>query len=94
MIGHITRWYGVVPGSGERIPRTRFMNGADWGWDAVCSCGWESRTGGAIQERIRDAIAEHRRDVRLDETPGTYAELRETLAELGLTSASALGARR
>lgn len=34
-----------------------------WGWDARCSCGWGSHTGGAIAPRIRDAIASHKWDV-------------------------------
>lgn len=59
---HRVRWF-ARDGGPDRIPRNRHMNGRDWGWDATCSCGWETRTGGAIQERIREAIAEHRWDV-------------------------------
>jgi len=55
---HRVRWYAYL--DGERIQRTARMNGADWGWDAVCSCGWETRTGGAIQQRIRDDVYWHR----------------------------------
>lgn len=61
MRGHTIKWWGVDPASRERIPRNRHMNGRDWGWDATCSCGWDSRTGGAIQERVREAIADHKR---------------------------------
>lgn len=61
---HRVRWFGIVPGSGERIPRNRVMPASCWGWDAVCSCGWETRTGGAIRERIREAVADHHADVR------------------------------
>lgn len=64
--GHHVRWFGIA--SGEKIPRTRHMNGRDWGWDAECSCGWRTRTGGAIQERIRDEIRGHRREA-LKDTP-------------------------
>lgn len=60
---HRIRWYGIAVPSGERIPRTRAMPGRAWGWDAECSCGWRTRTGGAIQARIEDAIREHRWDV-------------------------------
>jgi hypothetical protein len=35
------------------------MPGKHWGWDAKCQCGWQTRTGGAIQERIKEEIAEH-----------------------------------
>jgi hypothetical protein len=59
--GHTFRWYGILPG--ERVPRNRHMNGGDWGWDATCTCGFDTRTGGAIQERIRDAIEDHLWDV-------------------------------
>lgn len=62
MTAHRVRWYGR-DGSDVRVPRNRHMNGGDWGWDAVCSCGWQTRTGGAIQERIREAIWSHRWDV-------------------------------
>lgn len=65
MTGHSIRWWGVLP-DGERVPRNRHMNGGDWGWDATCSCGWDSRSGGMIQERIREAIADHKLDARLD----------------------------
>lgn len=58
MKGHSIRWYGVA--EGERIPRNRFMRGGDWGWEAVCSCGWTTRTGGAIEARIREAVADHK----------------------------------
>lgn len=59
MKGHRIRWFGIA--SGERIPRNPSMNGRDWGWDVSCSCGWETRTGGAIQERIREAVQHHLR---------------------------------
>jgi hypothetical protein len=63
MTGHRISWFGVVPGSGERVRRNRHMAGGDWGWDVVCSCGWETRTGGATQQSVRDAIYWHRFDV-------------------------------
>jgi len=58
---HRISWWGVLPG--ERVRRNRLMNGGDWGWDATCTCGWDSRTGGAIQERVREAVAAHKWDV-------------------------------
>lgn len=61
---HSIRWVAVSADTG-RIPRNRFMAGRDWGWDATCSCGWDSRTGGAIQQRVREAIADHRWSVAL-----------------------------
>lgn len=62
---HRIRWYGVVSGD-ELVPRNRRMNGRDWGWEAKCSCGWESRTGGAIEAEVRRKIADHRWDVDND----------------------------
>lgn len=58
---HRIRWFARA--GSERIPRRRGMRGRDWGWDAECSCGWATRTGGAIQARIREAIWWHRWDV-------------------------------
>jgi hypothetical protein len=67
MVGHRIRWFARVSPCEEApdgyLPRGPYMAGKDWGWDARCSCGWSSRTGGAIQQRIRDAIAEHKWDV-------------------------------
>lgn len=65
---HRVRWFGILP-DGERVPRTRYMNGRDWGWDVECSCGWVTRTGGAIQERIREEIADHRLNVAIEALP-------------------------
>lgn len=69
-MNHRVRWFGIVPGTGERIPRNGSMNGRDWGWDVECSCGWHTRTGGAIQERIRDEIHCHRREAQLNDGTG------------------------
>lgn len=60
MSAHRIRWYGRA--GDEWIPRNGMMRGKDWGWDVKCSCGWQTRTGGAIQERIREEIAAHRSD--------------------------------
>lgn len=61
MQGHRIRWFGILP-DGSRVPRNRHMAGADWGWDAHCSCGQDSRTGGAIQERVREWVRDHLAD--------------------------------
>lgn len=66
---HAIRWFGRVAPCDEFpdgfVPRTRFMRGRDWGWDVRCSCGWESRTGGAIEASVRRNVAEHRLDVEI-----------------------------
>lgn len=78
--GHPIRWFGILP-DGSRVPRTRYMQGRDWGWDAHCACGWDSRTGGAIQERVREAVQDHLRDVA--NPPLSPQEVREILASWG-----------
>ncbi len=52
---HRIRWYGQ-PGM---VPRSPYMAGRDWGWDATCLCGWRSATGGAIQARVRELVQDH-----------------------------------
>lgn len=53
------RWY--VYSGGERLPRTGAVRG-HWpgGYDVVCSCGWESRTGGGTRSYIRGRVWEHK----------------------------------
>lgn len=67
MAEHVIRWFARVPPSEEApdgfLPRTRSMVESSFGWDARCSCGWSSGTGGAIANRIRDAITDHKLDV-------------------------------
>lgn len=57
MTEHRIRWFARL--DGEWIPRTRQMRGA-WGWDVKCSCGWETRTGGATETSIRRDIWQHK----------------------------------
>lgn len=61
---HRISWWGVA--GGERVPRTGSMNTRGWGFDATCTCGWDSRTGGAIAPRIKEAVAAHRLNASLD----------------------------
>ena len=51
-------WW-AIPQGGERMPRQASMRGT-WGWDASCSCGWDSRTGGAVFREVRRAVNEHK----------------------------------
>lgn len=55
---HRITWY-VWAGS-EKIRRTAKMRGT-WGYDATCSCGWESRTGGALRRYVEDLIWMHKK---------------------------------
>jgi hypothetical protein len=54
---HRISWW-VYAGS-ERIPRTARMRGT-WGYDVTCSCGWETRTGGAVKRYISDEVYFHK----------------------------------
>lgn len=50
-------WYGYF-GSDERVRLGRYMR--PLGYDATCSCGWDSRTGGAIRASIQRDIRFHK----------------------------------
>lgn len=65
IVDHKVRWFVRV--GDEWIPRTSSMRGL-WFYDAKCSCGWESRTGGATERSVREAIAVHRREIAIDWT--------------------------
>jgi hypothetical protein len=49
----------------DRTPRNKYMNAKDWGWDATCTCGWDSRTGGALAVRIKESIETHKLNASL-----------------------------
>lgn len=57
---HRIRHY--VYSGGELIPRESSMRGA-WPCEAKCSCGWETRTGGAVRSFVDSEVAEHKFDV-------------------------------
>lgn len=57
----LTWWVWPLTGGhapSERMRYERTMRGT-WGWDATCSCGWESRTGGAVRRYVLDAAYGH-----------------------------------
>lgn len=54
---HRITWW--VYAGGERIRRTAKMRGT-WGYDATCSCGWETRTGGAVKRHVSNEIYFHK----------------------------------
>jgi hypothetical protein len=43
----------------ERIRHTATMRGR-WGYDATCTCGWDSHTGGAVLSYVRQVVWEHK----------------------------------
>jgi hypothetical protein len=53
---HRIRWYVYAGGYGQPLVKMRHtanMRGSWPGWDAECSCGWESKTGGATRTSVR-----------------------------------------
>ncbi len=48
-------WSGDV-----KMPYESSMRG-QWGWDATCSCGWETRTGGAVRSWVLQAVQDHKK---------------------------------
>ena len=52
------KWFAVW--GGQRFPREKSMRGM--GWDATCSCGWDSKTGGALESSVKRDIANHKLD--------------------------------
>lgn len=61
--GHRGRWY--VYAGRERIPHTSAMRGT-WGFDVVCSCGWDSQTGGATRGSVERDFDSHKFDADPD----------------------------
>lgn len=69
MSAHRIRWYVRVPPCEEApdgyLRHTASMRGT-WGYDARCSCGWDSRTGGAVRSYVQREIDSHRFEAELD----------------------------
>lgn len=64
---HRARWYvyaGPAGGPFGKIPHNSKMRGSWWGYDVTCSCGWESRTGGAVRRYVADKLDDHRLDAQ------------------------------
>lgn len=76
--GHRIRWY-VYAGT-ERIPHTSKMRGT-WGYDAACSCGWDSRTGGATRRYVQGEVWLHKTLSPTSPTPTTPATPTPTIPE-------------
>lgn len=63
LAAHRATWF-VVAGR-QRIRRNKGMRGT-WGHDVTCSCGWDSKTGGATRGSVEDALFDHRWDAQMD----------------------------
>jgi hypothetical protein len=51
------KWF-VYAGE-EKMRYTSTMRGT-WGYDAECSCGWATKTGGAIKRSVLQDVAMHK----------------------------------
>jgi hypothetical protein len=60
---HRARWFVYAGGNGAPLEKIRWqstMRGHWPGYDAECSCGWASKTGGATKASVEDALWDHR----------------------------------
>jgi hypothetical protein len=61
--GHSIKWFVFAGGYGQpltRLAKTAQMRGHWAGYDAECSCGWASNTGGAIQAYVKSEVDFHK----------------------------------
>ena len=61
---HRASWFVYVD-AGERIPWQSTMRG-QWAFDVVCSCGWETKTGGGTRRYVREQLDDHRSEAEWD----------------------------
>jgi len=69
---HRARWFVYAGGYGQplvKIPHQASMRGTWPGYDVECSCGWDSRTGGATRGSVADDLARHRADAEWAKHP-------------------------
>lgn len=62
LTAHKARWYVYSGPHGEIEPLDSKRSYYGMGYDVKCSCGWESRTGGATRTSVHDALWTHRWD--------------------------------
>jgi hypothetical protein len=53
------KWF--VYSMGVKLPRTSSMRGSWDGYDFECSCGYASKTGGALKSVVSDILDNHKR---------------------------------
>jgi hypothetical protein len=51
------QWFAVDTNGNKFRNNRGFISS---GWDAVCSCGWETRTGGAIKSYVLSEVEAHK----------------------------------
>jgi hypothetical protein len=54
---HRISWW--VYAGRDRIRHTATMRG-QWSYDATCSCGWDSRTGGCVRSYVQGEVDLHK----------------------------------
>lgn len=67
---HRVRWFVWVADCNEsgnttweRVPHASSMKDKVFeAWDAVCACGFDTQTGGAVKSHVRDMVIRHRSD--------------------------------
>lgn len=60
-VKHQIKWF--VYSAGQKLAREATMRGSWDGYDAECSCGWATHTGGAIKARVAEAVHDHKWEV-------------------------------
>ena len=59
---HRIQWWAYAHdglGNEWKIRRSNTMRGS-WGYDVTCSCGWETKTGGAIRAYLQREVRWHK----------------------------------
>ena len=51
------QWFAVLHDGSKMRNNKGFVHNA---WDVTCSCGWESKTGGAIKSCVKDLVNNHK----------------------------------
>jgi len=62
MSAHRIQWWVYAwngDGTVHKMRRSRTMRG-QWSYDVTCSCGWETRTGGAVRSYIEREVRIHK----------------------------------
>jgi hypothetical protein len=52
------KWF--VYSMGTKLSRTSSMRGSWDGYDASCSCGWESKTGAGVKSWVTELVETHK----------------------------------
>ena len=53
----VIQWFAVLHDGTKLRNNKGFIHNA---WDVTCSCGWESKTGGAIKSYVKDLVENHK----------------------------------